>query len=323
MLRKIARTLSMATPRTASLVLALAALPGCGGDRGDPDFDTSVAKPAYEGEHPKVAFDEGHREHHKSRGTYYPLAQLVRHDGYDVERIDDPLTEKLLEPYRVLVIACAEGENEMKDSAAFTPAECSAIERWVDAGGGLLLVTDHFPYGSAVESLGKKFGVEMSKGMTSDAIQYDRGGKDDTQLDFSRSNRLLDPHPIRDGRSEAERVGRVVTFTGQSVRGPKGSVLFLRHGATAVFRDPHPRVEKSGGDTRVVVEYGEEKPADGWGQGVALLHGRGRVVVLGEAGVLSAQLDGERKIGMNLKGNDDRQLALNILHWLSGLLPSL
>jgi hypothetical protein len=26
------------------------------------------------------------------------------------------------------------------------------------------------------------------------------------------------------------------------------------------------------------------------------------------------------KIGMNVPGNDDRQLALNVLHWLSGLL---
>jgi len=36
---------------------------------------------------------------------------------------------------------------------------------------------------------------------------------------------------------------------------------------------------------------------------------------------LSAQLDGPKKIGMNARGNDDRKLALNILHWLSGLLP--
>ena len=136
------------------------------------------------------------------------------------------------------------------------------------------------------------------------------------------ANRLLAAHPVTDGRSEAERVERVVTFTGQSVKGPEGSVLFLRHGSTALLREPHPRVEKSGGDVKVLVEYGEEKPASGWGQGLALLHGRGRVVVLGEAAVLSAQLDGKRKVGMNLNGNDDRKLALNILHWLSGILPA-
>jgi hypothetical protein len=74
-------------------------------------------------------------------------------------------------------------------------------------------------------------------------------------------------------------------------------------------------------DKKLVVQYGEEKSAEGWGQGVAILHGQGRVVVLGDAEVLSAQLDGPKKIGMNARGNDDRQFALNILHWLSGMLP--
>jgi len=51
--------------------------------------------------------------------------------------------------------------------------------------------------------------------------------------------------------------------------------------------------------------------------------GKGRVVVLGEAAMMSAQVvgpKGEGKMGMNAPGNDDRQFALNTLHWLSGLL---
>jgi hypothetical protein len=50
--------------------------------------------------------------------------------------------------------------------------------------------------------------------------------------------------------------------------------------------------------------------------------GKGRVVVLGEAGMLSAQMirypDGrEMRFGMNMPGNDNRQFALNVAHWLS------
>jgi hypothetical protein len=310
--------------RAAPTHLVLAALvlggPSCSHDRGDTSYDTSVANPAYEGDHPRLAFDEGHREHHLSRGTYTPFAELARHDGYAIDRIDDPVTESELEGVRVLVIACARGEGETGEAAAFTPAECTAIERWVDAGGGLLLVTDAYPYGSAVESLAKRFGVDVSKGMTADAIQYDREWKDDTQLDFNRENRLLGVHPVTEGRSSAERVGRVVTYTGQSVRGPSGSTLFLRHASTAVMRAAKPRIESTPKGPELRVEYGEEKPAEGWGQGVALVHGRGRIVVLGESAVLTAQRDGERRIGMNAKGNDDRKLALNTLHWLSGLL---
>jgi hypothetical protein len=44
--------------------------------------------------------------------------------------------------------------------------------------------------------------------------------------------------------------------------------------------------------------------------------------MLGEAAMLSAQIAGPEKtqIGMNVPGSDNRQLALNIMHWLSGLL---
>ena len=49
--------------------------------------------------------------------------------------------------------------------------------------------------------------------------------------------------------------------------------------------------------------------------------GKGHVVVLGEAAMLSAQLAGPNgnPFGMNRPGIDNRQLALNIMHWLSGL----
>jgi len=38
--------------------------------------------------------------------------------------------------------------------------------------------------------------------------------------------------------------------------------------------------------------------------------------------MLSAQLTGSenRPMGMNVPGSDNRQLALNIMHWLSGIL---
>jgi hypothetical protein len=41
---------------------------------------------------------------------------------------------------------------------------------------------------------------------------------------------------------------------------------------------------------------------------------------MGEAAELSAQLIGNERFGMNVPGLDNRQMALNIMHWLSGLL---
>ena len=49
--------------------------------------------------------------------------------------------------------------------------------------------------------------------------------------------------------------------------------------------------------------------------------GEGKLVVLGEAGLLSAQVDPLGfKMGMNSPGNHNRQFALNVFHWLSGAL---
>jgi hypothetical protein len=78
---------------------------------------------------------------------------------------------------------------------------------------------------------------------------------------------------------------------------------------------------KVGSDVRVIMNYGDPVSAKGKSQGTALEMGRGRVVMLGEAGMLSAQRDGRRSpVGMNFPGYDNRQLAVNIMHWLSRLL---
>ena len=44
---------------------------------------------------------------------------------------------------------------------------------------------------------------------------------------------------------------------------------------------------------------------------------KGRVVVFGEAAMLIAQ---NKNFGLNYPGTDDRQLVLNVVHWLTSLL---
>ena len=72
----------------------------------------------------------------------------------------------------------------------------------------------------------------------------------------------------------------------------------------------------------MLINYGPGMPATGYAQGVALQSGKGRVVILGEAAMLTAQVDAKTKkpFGMNVQGIDNRQLTLNIMHWLSRLL---
>jgi hypothetical protein len=287
----------------------------------DPSFDTRVANPTYRDTGPVVLYDEGHRNTHTASGGYKPLADMIRSDGYRLRTTDQPFRAQQLDGARVLVLVLAQGANPTNDSAAYSDSETTAIADWVRGGGSLLLITDHWPFGLAAGSLARRFDVHLSGGFAEDPTYHDpeRGT---SHLVFSEENGLLRAHPITRGRSAAERVRRVLTFTGQSVKGPAGAVPFLRLSDSATDRPPGPaRVEREGGTERVLMEYGDPQPAGGRAQGIALEFGRGRVVVLGEAGMLRAQRERSGAlVGMNMPGYDNRQLALNILHWLSRAL---
>jgi len=287
----------------------------------DPSFDTRVADPAYRTEHPRVLYDEGHLNTHTSDAAYRPFAELIRSDGYAVEAIRTPIAKESLTGAAVFVVVCARGRNDANDAPAFSEPEAAVIERWVRAGGSLFLVTDHWPFGAAVEPLAQRFGVRMGKGMVEDA-QHSDSSLGESSLVFSRENGLLREHPIVRGRNPGEEIRHVLTFTGQSLLGPPDSVAFLALSDGATERPPTvPQVEKSGGDVRVKMNYGEPMPAKGRAQGIALEVDRGRIVILGEAGMLRAQRERNGSlVGMNHPGTDNRQLALNIMHWLSRAL---
>ncbi len=315
--------MSPALPRCLLAALALAAgVAGCSsGDKVDADFDTRVARPAYEVDGPLTLFDEAHHNWHRARKSYRPFVELIEADGYRVERNTRKITADALAPAAVLVVVNAVGANDRNDDPAFADEECDAIQSWVRAGGALLLVTDHYPTGHAAERLAGRFGVQLSKGQVGDPIHFDPA-YEPTHLVFSQENAGLAAHPIVEGRDAAERIGRVLTFTGEAVHADPPAVGFLRLSPDAVARPPQATVEKRGGDVIVSVTYGDPAAVPGWSQGLALAYGNGRVVVLGEAAMLSAQFSGYdgRPIGMNVPGYDNRQLALNIMHWLTKMI---
>ena len=70
----------------------------------------------------------------------------------------------------------------------------------------------------------------------------------------------------------------------------------------------------------VVDDKTPRSPAGGLLQGAALTHGKGRVVVMGEAAMFSSQLAGpdKRIMGFGAEGAEQNQrFALNLMHWLS------
>lgn len=276
----------------------------------DPEFNALVENPGYSKNGPRVMFDEAHHNFHTFDGRYKPFVDLMVNDGYQVIRNRKPFTKASLDTYKVLVIANALGaeetDDEGSDQSAFTEAEIQAVYDWVRGGGALLLIADHAPFGGAAALLATRLGVDMSKGYTFDTANALANSP--SLLIFSRENKLLGTHPIAEGRNERERVNRVLSFTGQSLKGPEESFSILKLADSAQDSPNH--------------EQKEMVSAAGRAQALAFKLGKGRVVVQGEAAMLTAQIAGQEKfrMGMNVEGYDNRQYALNVMHWLSGLL---
>lgn len=283
----------------------------------------TFARPA-----PRVLIDEAHFNVHTAGGRFAPFARLLIRDGYLVGGFTAPFSATSLERCDVLVVANAFGVKGMLqhvanlarleryvdlDIHAFAPEEVRAVETWVRGGGSLLLVADHAPAGEAAADLAAAFGVGMRGWWAEDAQHTDPAIGNAGFLIFSRENGLLLDTPIARGRTPVERVDRVMTFTGQALDVPVGAMPLLQLSTSAreyPYRGSRER------DGRTVA---------GLAQVVALRHGAGRVVVVGEAAALTAQQtyapNGERLLfGMNRPGNDNRQFVLNVMHWLSGVL---
>jgi hypothetical protein len=309
---------AFAANRAGTFIFMSSGAPTTEHQRSDQDFNANVARRAYLKHHPRVLFDEAHNNPDTSSGRYRPFAELVTSDGYRVVPNKDVFSKKALKGFEVLVVVNASGPTGQRDRSPFTEEECDAVRDWVSGGGALLLITDHSPYSNAVADLVKRFGVEVTNGYTIDGSHHNQGSDDETELVFARDGGLAE-HQITKGRDSAERINRVVTFTGTSLKGPGGSFAFLKLADTAKDVLPPPAVKSKSPD--------EPAPdhttvsAAGRAQGLALEFGKGRVVVLSEAAMLTAQVTPRGlRFGINVSGTDNRQLALNIMHWLSGLL---
>jgi hypothetical protein len=291
----------------------------------DTSFDMSVARPAHTTRRPNVLLDEAHNNFHTASGRYLPWANLMRNDGVNVSPSTAVISAAVLKGVDVFVIsnpvapgmAAAGATAATATSApAFTSAECDALAEWVRGGGALLLIADHAPFGSAAETLAKRFGVDFGKGFAFDTAHH-LEGRGTSMLVFEK-DLLGGPHPILNGRDANERIRLVVSFTGQSMSIPNGATPLLKLSPTA--RESASRED---------LAAGRSQPAAGRAQGIAFTFGRGRVVMLGEAAMMSAQLAGGAQatlaapftMGMNMPGTDDKQFALNVMRWLTGALP--
>ncbi len=308
--------MSRATLCVVVATLALS-LPARAQQVPDTMFVPVVSPAAYPaGRGPRVVIDGAHHNFHTVDGRYAPFARLAARDGYRVSGSTAPFTDEMLESVDVLVIANAlapQNDNtrwNLPTPSAFSADEIAAVRRWLDRGGALLMIADHMPFAGATEDLGLAVGVSYVNGFA-----YD--DKANSIFRYSRSAGL-EPHPIFNGRNGRERIDSIVAFTGSAFWLPSG-------GAPLVVIPPRSRVRMPA----VAWQFSDSTAsvsAMGMLQGAALLVGRGRVVAAGEAAMFSAQRAGPQ--GANMMGFNaptapqNAQFALNVLHWLSGLLPA-
>lgn len=299
-------------------LLSLAFATGCAHVRqtGDFEFRPTIDPPAYAaGEGPRVLIDESHCNFHTATGRYEPFAELLRRDGFRVGALTSGFSADSLSAADVLVIANAMPQErcdvwKLPTASAFGVVEIAAVETWVEGGGALLLIADHMPFPGAAEDLAQAFGLAFISGY----VRPDEGG---SQIRFERAAGTLGEHAITRGRSAAEGVEAVVTFTGQGFRALREVQPLLTLPPETIIRLPskHSKID----------DKTPSFSAEGLLQGAVLKHGLGRVAVFGEAAMFSAQeytVDDElRQMGMNAPGAEGNvQFALNLMHWLTGLL---
>lgn len=287
---------------TAAVLLAGPAL--ARQQEADPTADLGVARPAFARDQgPRLAIDGGHNNFHTVSGRYAPFAAVARADGYRVAGLSAPLSADSLAGIDLLVVAnplaaVNVGAWSLPTPGAYTPQEVAALKAWVEAGGGLLLIADHMPFPGGAQPLAEAFGFSFDNGFAQKT--------DDGPEFFQRKDGSLVDHPITAG------VARVQSFTGSSFRAPPAAkpLLVLRGGWSIAMPDK----------AWVFDKHTPRHDGEGLLRGAALEVGKGRVVVMGEAAMFTAQLAGaqRRKIGFNAPtAPQNKAFLLNVLHWLT------
>ena len=259
----------------------------------DDSFDPVIANPAFApGKGPVVFFDERHRNVVTLATYFRPVGHFLGKDGYVVKPSGERFAEAVLKLARVLVIANARApEGAPEFASAFTMIEVRAVESWVKKGGGLLLIADRAPFGGPARALAHALGVWLDDNTI---LRRGDDGKPDGVLTIDVKADGNAKHPIFAG------VSRVVYVVGESVSGP-GIVLKAPAGTYS-------------GPTNQATEG---PSAAGKALILAFSHGKGRVVVIGDAGIASAFGSVGASSHRGISEADNARFLRNVLRWLS------
>lgn len=278
----------------------------------DSAFHYLNKNPAYKnGKGTVITLDEAHFNFHTLSGRYYTFGRLVQQDGYTVKAGSSTFTSAYLSTIKILVIANAlpdTGDWKLPAQSAFTITEIDELHKWVKDGGSLFLIADHMPFPGAVAHLGLAFGFNF---INSYALR-----KDKKPEMFSRELKNLTVNSITNGRNKSEQIDSIRIFGGSAFIPPRSATIISKLDDSYKVYLP-TKAEKLSA-TRID-ETMSVLSGHGLANGAFMEYGRGRIVVIAEAALFSAQLQGneKRKMGMNdPQARQNPQFLLNIVHWL-------
>ncbi|MBT3252618.1 MAG: hypothetical protein HN995_00795 [Candidatus Marinimicrobia bacterium] len=307
----------MKIKRTIQSIIPLLLLVSCVYQRPDMHTDMTVVSPKFDlKKSPVVLFDAGHGNFHDIQSTYKPFATLLKNDGIILITHTGRFTQKALRNVDLLIISNAMGE-EQKDggmTSAFEESEILVLTDWIKAGGSLLLIADHDPFGSASADLAQAWGVGMESVWTVDTLRINPEIGRNSWLEYTQENGGLGKHPILQANSQDSAIQGVITFTGQSLNFDSTwtSVLQLSNSAQNYYTRAEAKV--------LATEPSTFFPVSGQSQLIARQYGEGRIVIAGEAAMFTAQevriFFKTMRAGFNYTGYDNKKFVLNVIHWL-------
>ena len=254
----------------------------------DGGYRPLLRKPAFSRNGPVILLDEGHQNQVFNEG----LVRLATADGYKVRRSQSKFTAELLQKANILVILepgiRGAVESPMAPPPAFTDEEAAVVHDWIADGGALLFALNGFAAGR--HSVLTKLGVEFSLGVITDSqLRKASDTPGSTENVFSGEQFLSSSHKIILGREPTEQVRSVVLAGMNGIKTkPEGAASLLQCSEDAQF-NPDPRqirvVAKS---DAVSSKAWSLVPAPHAPIAIAYTVGKGRVVVLGDARMVSA-----------------------------------
>ena len=222
---------------------------------------------------------------------------------YDMGRLNEPITDATLAECDVLMLKCP-------DKLRYTTDEIDAIERFVNDGGGLLLVGEHtdvFGTGRNLNEVGRRFGVEF---------RYDCCFGVDSVFD-DRQPPALVPHPIVQAMPPFE----FAVSCSIAPRTLKGRSAIIGTGLKNLPADYHASNFYPPAVNRSDMRYGA------FVQLWTARHGKGRVVAFGDSTVFSnfstfEPGKPELMLGMLEWANHSGGVDPRLILWLLGLVAA-